>query len=356
MASYSIQKREKADGTIRHRCLIRVKENGKVLYTEQRTFTKHAAADAWGKKRVAEIETNGFEDDDTDVITIGELIKKAIGDPNIAASIGRAKRYCLNLLADCDLAKVPLYDLKPHHIIEHCKLRRSSGTGPSTVSSDVSVIRWILRISKSNFGYEVSQVAVTDAYDALYTQGLIAKSAKRTRRPTAIEIEKLKVGLEARSKQRAAHIPFVDLLDFSILSCMRIGEVCRIKWADVDEEQKAVIVRDRKDPRKKTGNHMLVPLLGGAWEILQKQPRYDERVFPYNPTSVTAGFQRVRNELGITDLRYHDLRREGASRLFEKGFTIDEVAQVTGHRNINTLWQVYTELFPKRLHDKDILK
>ena len=98
---------------------------------------------------------------------------------------------------------------------------------------------------------------------------------------------------------------------------------------------------------------MIVPLLGGSWEILQSQQKDQERIFPYNAKSVTAGFQRVRNALGIQDLRYHDLRREGASRLFEKGYSIDEVAQVTGHRNINTLWQVYTELFPNRLHEKD---
>lgn len=354
MASYSIQKREKADGTIRHRCLIRVKENGKVLYTEQRTFTKHAAADAWGKQRVAEIETNGFEDKAKPKVMLGDVIAKAIADTNIDASIGRSKRYCLKLLADCDVAKVQLDELKPHHIIEHCKLRASAGAGGATLSIDVSVIRWLLRIARSNFGYDVSQLAVIDAYDALYSQGLIAKSAKRSRRPTAVEIERLKIGLAERSAQRAAHIPYIDLLDFSILSCMRIGEVCRITWADVDEAQKAVIVRDRKDPRKKAGNHMLVPLLGGAWEILQKHPRIDARVFPYKERSVTAGFQRVRNKLGITDLRYQDLRREGASRLFEKGYKIDEVAQVTGHRNINTLWQVYTELFPKRLHDKDV--
>ena len=76
------------------------------------------------------------------------------------------------------------------------------------------------------------------------------------------------------------------------------------------------------------------------------------RSFPYNPKSVTAGFQRTRNALGIEDLRYHDLRREGASRLFEAGFSIEEVAQVTGHRSLNVLWQVYTELYPKSLHEK----
>lgn len=97
---------------------------------------------------------------------------------------------------------------------------------------------------------------------------------------------------------------------------------------------------------------MIVPLLAGSFDIVMRQPTSDDLIFPYNATSVTAGFQRVRNELGITDLRYHDLRREGASRLFEKGYSIEEVAQVTGHRNLNILWQVYTQLFPHKLHDK----
>ena len=97
---------------------------------------------------------------------------------------------------------------------------------------------------------------------------------------------------------------------------------------------------------------MIVPLLAGSFDIVKRQPQNDDLIFPYNPRSVTAGFQRVRNELGIEDLRYHDLRREGASRLFEKGYSIEEVAQVTGHRNLNILWQVYTQLFPHKLHDK----
>ena len=97
---------------------------------------------------------------------------------------------------------------------------------------------------------------------------------------------------------------------------------------------------------------MIAPLLGGSFDIIMKQPKSNELIFPYNSRSVTVGFQRVRNTLGITDLRYHDLSREGESRLFEKGYSIEEVAQVTGHRNLNILWQVYTQLFPHKLHDK----
>ncbi|TCW07757.1 hypothetical protein EDF73_11287 [Raoultella sp. BIGb0138] len=61
--------------------------------------------------------------------------------------------------------------------------------------------------------------------------------------------------------------------------------------------------------------------------------------------------RRVRGAPGIEDLRYTTYAAMG-SRLLEAGFSIHEVAQVTGHRSLNILWQVYSELFPKTLHDK----
>ncbi|AQS40185.1 site-specific recombinase XerD [Shewanella psychrophila] len=352
MAFYRVEPRVRADGTTRYKCTVRVKQKGKIVYSDYRTFTKNAAADAWGKQRVAELERSGLPNLSPSSTPLFELINKYLSDPHV--QLGRTKKYVLEMLADSDLGRINISDIKPHHIVKHCKQRREAGAGPSTVSHDISYLRWALKMAKPSYGYESSELPVIESYPALHDQNLIGKSERRSRRPTSEEIEKLKVGLKLRMDQRASSgIPYIDLLEFSILSCMRIGEVCRIRWDDVDDEQKAVMVRDRKDPRKKSGNHMIVPLLGGSWEILQRQKKTDEKVFPYNERSVTAGFQRVRNDLGIIDLRYHDLRREGASRLFEKGYTIDEVAQVTGHRNINTLWQVYTELFPKRLHDKE---
>ncbi|GGA80513.1 integrase [Neiella marina] len=351
MASYSVRKRVKKDGTPKYQTFIRVKESGKVVYTESRTFTKEKAAQSWGKKRVVEIEEQGYRETGSNV-SLRDLIQTFLDDPHI--QLGRTKVSVLKMLCDCDIGNLPITELKAQHVIEHCKNRKETGTKPQTINHDVSYLRWALKSAKPHLGYDVSDQCVVDAYPVLHDLTLIAKSERRSRRPTSKEIDKLKEGLKARESHRENKIPYIDILDFSILSCMRIGEVCAIRWEDVDEEQKAVLVRDRKDPRKKVGNHMLVPLLGGSWEILQRQPKTDERIFPVNSRSVTAGFQRVRNALGIEDLRYHDLRREGASRLFELGYTIDEVAQVTGHRNINTLWQIYTELFPRRLHDKSL--
>ena len=349
MASYTVRKRLKSDGTPRYLCNVKVKESGKVVYNKSVTFSKEKAAHAWGKKRVYEIEENGYANKGENV-TLGDLISQLLLDSHI--ELGRTKKSVLALVCDCDIAKINIKNLEPRHIIQHCKLRKESGTQPQTINHDVSYIRWALRKAKPLFGYDVNDQCIVDSYHTLHDLKLIGKSNRRSRRPTSIELEKLKEGLQVREKQQSAKIPYLDILEFSILTCMRIGEVCTIRWEDLNEKQKAITVRNRKDPRKKAGNHMLVPLLGSSWELIQKQPTDHELIFPYNSKSVTAGFQRVRNELGIEDLRYHDLRREGASRLFELGYQIDEVAQVTGHRNINTLWQIYTELLPNRLHDK----
>lgn len=353
MAYFTIVKRPRADGTLRYRCTVGVKEQGKHLYRESKTFGKLALAKTWGTRRAAELEEHGVpSDSDASQITVRQLLMKYINDPDLGGKAGRTKNYVLNMLVDCDIAQIKLADLSVNDVVEHGRLRAGAGAGPATVSHDLSYLSSVLASAKPIFGIEYTANPVAEARVLLVNMGVVGKSQRRSRRPVGDELERLEEGLRARQDHRSAAIPFIDILNFSILSCMRIGEVCRIRWDDIDEKQKAVLVRDRKDPRKKDGNHMMVPLLGNAWGIVQRQPKKSELIFPYNAKSVTAGFQRVRSALGIEDLRYHDLRREGASRLFEAGFSIEEVAQVTGHRSLNVLWQVYRELYPKSLHQR----
>jgi site-specific recombinase XerD len=54
--------------------------------------------------------------------------------------------------------------------------------------------------------------------------------------------------------------------------------------------------------------------------------------------------------IGIIDLTFHDLRHEAASRLFERGYTIPQVAQFTLHESWESL-QRYTHLLRKNLRD-----
>lgn len=137
---------------------------------------------------------------------------------------------------------------------------------------------------------------------------------------------------------------------------MRQEEICRLLWEDIDAENRTIVVRDRKDPRFKSGNHQRVPLLDktgfDAWAILAEQKACtsrSSRVFPYNSKSVSAAFTTACHDLKIKDLRFHDLRHEATTRLFEAGFGIEQVALVTGHKDWKMLKR-YTNLRPEQLH------
>lgn len=354
MAAFNIEKRKLVNGDFRYKCVVREKSKGNIIHNESKTFSKKVLAEAWGKKQVGIIEQARVTDF-KEVVTLGTLLTMFFNDHDLWAATGRTKQYVIKMLIDCDIANVSSNELRTSDLIEHCKNRRAAGAGPATIYHDVAYLRSVMKKAFPVWNIEANYKVFEDAVPVLIEMGLVGKSQKRTRRPTENELEKLKDGLKVRMASRTSarsNIPFLDILDFSILTCMRIGEVCSLRWEDLNEGHKTIVVRDRKDPRKKSGNHMIVPLLAGSFDIVMKQEKSNELIFPFNSRSVTAGFQRVRNSLGITDLRYHDLRREGASRLFEKGYSIEEVAQVTGHRNLNILWQVYTQLFPHKLHDK----
>lgn len=353
MASFSIKKRTLKSGETRFTVDIIVKKNSAIIHRESKTFRKKEFARTYGNKRVRELEDPYSTQQKS--VPIYVLLDRFMEEPDLWDKTGRTKQYVIKMLRDCDIANIESNELKTSDIIQHCKNRKAAGAGGATVYHDVAYLRSVIKKAKPVFNIAANYQIFEEAVPVLADMGLISKSQKRTRRPTSEELDKLRDGLKKRESSRPngkTRIPYLDILEFSILTCMRIGEVCKILWEDLDETNKTVVVRDRKDPRKKAGNHMLVPLLGESFDIVLRQPRKGDQIFPYNARSVTAGFQRVRNELGIEDLRYHDLRREGASRLFEKGYSIEEVAQVTGHRNLNVLWQVYTQLFPHLLHEK----
>lgn len=143
-----------------------------------------------------------------------------------------------------------------------------------------------------------------------------------------------------------------DVVRFAIATGMRRGEICRIRWADVDHERRLVLVRDRKHPTKKEGNHHLVPLIDrsgfDAWAILNRQPKIDDRIFPLGLEGVSDAFTDACVAAGVEDLHLHDMRHECTSRLFESGMSIDQVAIVTGHADWRNLKR-YANLKPESL-------
>lgn len=141
-----------------------------------------------------------------------------------------------------------------------------------------------------------------------------------------------------------------DLFWFAIHSARRQAEICRLAWADNDVATRTGLVRDAKHPTAKEGNHRRFKYTADAWAIARRQPRISEFVFPHEPRSGGAAFTRACKLLAIHDLRFHDLRHEATSRLFEAGYQIHEVAQFTLHDSWNELKR-YANIRPETMRE-----
>jgi integrase len=87
-----------------------------------------------------------------------------------------------------------------------------------------------------------------------------------------------------------------------------------------------------------------LPLSRKAVAVLVGLPRSAAGVvLDTSQNSVSCIWKRTVKALGILNLRWHDLRHEAASRLFEKGLHPLEVASITGHKSLSMLRR-YTHL------------
>ena len=77
----------------------------------------------------------------------------------------------------------------------------------------------------------------------------------------------------------------------------------------------------------------------------------EARVVPVNAGTFGAYFRKAVKAAGITDLHFHDTRREALTRTSKKLSNVAELARASGHRDLRSL-MVYYEPDPTDLADK----
>jgi hypothetical protein len=123
----TITPRRRANGSIAYRALVRVKRGGKVVYSESRTFQKLAVARRWAGKLEVELE---LEDPakltayKVKGVTIGTMIGCYIEEVDPIKSLGRTKKYVLEMLQGEPIAEVAMEDFGSANVIAHCAARQ----------------------------------------------------------------------------------------------------------------------------------------------------------------------------------------------------------------------------------------
>jgi integrase len=341
---------------VKFKARVRLTKKGKKLFEQSKTFEKESQAKSWAKKLAVRLDLEGVptKAKESKHILIRDLITLYLDDEIIANKTGRSKAANLRALRTYDIGLINAHELTANDLVEHCRLRINESHAPKkqTEYHDVTYLKSVIEIAEPMFGFAANIDYHQKAIPTLINLDLIGRSERRERRPTADELRIMEAGLLKRQSHRAATIPLVDIFHISILTCMRASEVTRVVWADFNEKDKTLIIRNRKDPRNKRGNDCKIPLCNEALAIIkmQRNSSTEDKIFPYNSRSIGAAWQRVCKENNILDLHYHDLRAEGACRLFEKGLDIVEVSKITGHRDINVLNNIYLRLDVSNLH------
>jgi integrase len=311
--------------------------------TITKTHATKAEAAAWARKIEAQLDSGRPV---ASAVTVGDLIEcyrqlRAVARPIKDTT---NEHYMLKTLARL-LGDVDAHRLTTERLVAFCQERKDEGAGPYTVNMDISKLGTVLRYAASAKGLLLPD-AIGIARPLLKHIGMIGGGGMRERRPTEDELARIVAFMMGGRGQR-----YADAVLFAVATAMRRGEICALRWADVDEAKRLALIRDRKDPRNKAGNDQWVPLLGDAWDILQRQPR-GERVFPLEAGTLSKYFTEACRTLSIPDLHFHDMRHHGTSLLFEEGFGIPQVSIVTGHKSWVNLKR-YTQLKPEDLVKPD---
>jgi len=161
---------------------------------------------------------------------------------------------------------------------------------------------------------------------------------------------------------------------------LRRGEVCGLRWADVDLEAGVVnIIRTRivvdgkpaeSTPKTKSGSRsipldpLLVELLiahaarqaierGIAGDAYEDDGWLfcDELGSPYYPDSLSTWFDRKVKELALPRIRLHDTRHTAASLMLASGVPVKVVSEMLGHASPTITLAVYAHVLPGMAHE-----
>ena len=149
--------------------------------------------------------------------------------------------------------------------------------------------------------------------------------------------------LLAACAERAMYLH--SLVVMAIETGMRFGELVSITWNNVDLDARTIHLPDTKNGHSRT-----VPLSTRALGTLKSLSSSDGvKVFAQHRGTIRAAFGAALKRSGVSsNLRFHDLRHEAVTRLFEKGLNPLEVGMISGHRSMSML-QRYTHLRPEGL-------
>lgn len=167
----------------------------------------------------------------------------------------------------------------------------------------------------------------------------------------------------------------LDTISLAVLICLytglRIGEVCALRWEDIDLHNKYIVVNKTVQriqqhhvpyrasktvlittPPKTNKAIRKIPISSVLYSILNEyyEQNYhgskhyvlvnknDDMI---DPCSIQYKFKELIKKIKITPVTFHGLRHTFATRCIEVGMDIKTLSEILGHSNVSTTMSIY---------------
>ena len=167
---------------------------------------------------------------------------------------------------------------------------------------------------------------------------------------------------ERRGNAATSVVWLIDVVEMAAYTGLRLGELHRLRWQDVDLEGRTLYVRNTARGKTKTGRERAVPLVGPAVGVLRRleAARVDEagatpvllspaRTDGLRPFSKEVASRRFREFVRLSGLpvtiHFHSLRKTFATWLASTGVQMQHVQQALGHANLRTTAELYASVW-----------
>ena len=299
-----------------------------------KTFTRKLDAERWARDTEILIEQGNFTQSYVHLKTLRDILEKYRNDITSKKRGRDAEDYRIKKMMKHSICLKEITVISPTHFAYY-RDERLKQVSPTTVRKECTLVSHALNVAKNEWGCLIGN-------NPLSMIKLPTNNPSRTRRLLKGEYQTLK-----KACKQNPNPWFYPLFILAIETGMRRSELLNIKWQNININNSLCKVLYTKN-----GEERIIPLSTKAIEVLKQLPRAIKgKVFPLNKTTVRSLWERTCKETNIKGLRFHDLRHEATSRLFEKGLSIMEVASITGHKDIRML-RIYTHLQTNNLVKK----
>jgi len=230
---------------------------------------------------------------------------------------------------------LPAWQLTPEHIAAMVAAMEQQGYCGSSINRDVADIAgcyaWALRRRHCPADF----------------RNPTAEYERRPDKVRRVEVAPESINRLLAQSKLSQWPKLYTLIIMAMHSGARKGELTRLTWADVDFKVRRGFLSDTKadTPRRL----LLTQLVVDALHAIRPCPcPQDSLVFcgrnPFKPHDFRRAWERCREDAGLPDLHFHDLRHVAAAHLLKSGNSLHCVAQILGHKDTRMLSRVYGHL------------